>query len=101
MDSLLCYDCAFKHISDASEVWLEIENGYNTPDHYMKFVGSMSQAANHLIEKHPDMATEIRMARKAWWDSKLLQTDVVRPTFEKWAERIWALAAGADNGKES
>jgi hypothetical protein len=100
VNSLLCYDCAFKHLSDAAEVWVEIENGYSTPDHYMKFVGSMSQAANHLIEKHKDLATEIREARKAWWDSKILGLESERPVFEKWAEKVWQLAVGATNGEE-
>lgn len=96
--TMLCYDCAFKHLSDASEVFNEIENGYSQPDHYLKFVGAMSQASNHLLEKHPDMAAEIRIARKDWWDAKHLGLDVTRPPFEKWAGDIWKLA-GDSYGK--
>jgi len=84
----LCYDCAFKHISDAATIWNEIENGYNVPNHFMKFVGAMSQAADHLLEKHPDVAAEIRLARKEWFDQKVLGL-VYRPDFESWAETVW------------
>ena len=105
----LCYDCAFKHISDAATIWNEIENGYGVPDHYMKFVGALSQAADHLLEKHPDLSVAIREARKEWFDSKVLG-GTFRPPFEDWAMRVWELIAvnaatsvmkEVEDGKES
>lgn len=104
----LCYDCAFKHISDASTIWNEIENGYGVPDHYMKFVGALSQAADHLLEKHPELSFAIREARKEWFDSRVLGGKF-RPPFEDWAMQVWELITvnaaeisikGTEDGKE-
>lgn len=90
MDNQLCYDCAFKHISCAYVVWAEIRNGYNEPGHYMKFVGHMAHAEEHLIDRHDDMPGQIREARKLWWDAQLTGA-TYRPPFEEWLQAIWEM----------
>ncbi len=95
----LCYDCAFKHISDAATIWNEIENGYNVPNHFMKFVGALSQAADHLVEKHPEVAAAIREDRKEWFDAKVMGS-TFRPRFEEWADFIWERILVSVNMKE-
>lgn len=90
MDTQLCYDCAFKHISAAYVTWCEIQDGYDRSDHYMKLVGNLVHAEEHLIDQHPDLAERIREARKAWWDSKALGGEC-RPPFEELAQSVWEL----------
>jgi hypothetical protein len=59
-----CYKCAFKHISSAKVIYDELRQGYHTdPLHVSWFVGEMSCAAAHLIDKQPDMADAIRTDR--------------------------------------
>ena len=90
MDNQLCYDFAFKHISCAYVVWAEISNGYDEPGHYMKFVGHMANAEEHLIDRHDDLPEQIREARKLWWDAKLTGA-TYRPPFEEWLQTIWEM----------
>ncbi len=67
-----CYDCAFKHLAEAYVVWFEIENGYQNPEHYLKFVGNLAQAEAHLVSKHPALAASIRECRKGWFDARVM-----------------------------
>jgi len=84
-----CYDCAFKHLSAAYEVWLEIEGGYDEVEHFMKLVGNLAQAEAHLIVSQPKLAADIREHRKKWFDARVLGVRYVVP-FTELAVGLWA-----------
>lgn len=83
----LCYDCAFKHLAMAQAAWYEVMNGYAQSDHYLKVVGHLAHAEEHLAERHQDLSEKIRTARKAWWDATLLGA-AFRPPFEELAQEV-------------
>lgn len=96
----LCYDCAFKHISCAQIAWAEVNNGYRQADHIAKVMGNLSLAEEHLLERHKDLAENIREGRKDWWDA-LIQGAIYRPPFEEWLQRIWELTLADFHSSET
>jgi hypothetical protein len=98
-----CYDCAFKHLSMAYEVWFEIEGGYQNAEHYMKMVGNLAQAESHLLVSQPELAADIREHRKKWFDARVLGVRYVVP-FTELATSLWAailVEAHKDGEEES
>jgi len=79
-DSQLCYDCAGKHLSSASVAWDQIKNGQ--PASWIDLIGNLAHAEEHLIEKHEELAGEIRKDRKTAWAAMLEGTGIPRPEFE-------------------
>lgn len=79
LDSQLCYDCAIKHLSEASESFKQIETN---PKAWIHIIGNLSHAANHLVENHPKFANEIRNIRKNFMDNlmigKLTKFDITK-----------------------
>lgn len=69
LDSQLCYDCAMKHLTEAHESFKEVKQN---PRAWIFIIGNMSHAANHLVERHPKLANEIRSFRKKFMDNMLV-----------------------------
>jgi hypothetical protein len=82
LDTQFCFDCALKHLSEAS-----VE--YNGKDKlsWIKVVGNMASASNHLIEKYEAIANEIRVERKKYSDS-LISGKAYRPDFENLSMKV-------------
>ena len=96
MDSAhFCYDCTFKHLSRARVLWNEVMNGYENVDHIGYVVGHMASAEEHIFERHPKIANEIREGRKKFWDS-CLAGDIERPEFEIYLQHVWDAAITID-----
>ncbi len=62
-----CTDCARKHLAQAAILMLEAEQGY--PLHAWWAVGHMGEAADELVDAHPDIAAVIREHRLAYMAS--------------------------------
>lgn len=83
-----CYECAFKHLSVASRVWVELQNGYGDDvGHISAFLGDLACAAEHLYETQPELASSIRNDRivllKEFVDKPGLPPNT-RPSFEEY-----------------
>lgn len=57
-----CLFCARKHLAQAAVLLGEAANGY--PEHVWLAIGHMAEASDELIASYPDLAREIRAARK-------------------------------------
>ena len=58
---LACFECAKKHLGQASALIIEAELGY--PLHKWLAVGHLAEAEAELIKDHKDLAIIIRDAR--------------------------------------
>jgi hypothetical protein len=59
-----CYKCAFKHVSTARRIGVELLYGYKEDtQHISDFIGELSCAADHIILVEPDLSDGIRQLR--------------------------------------
>jgi len=103
VNNQLCYDCAFKHVSAAWVAWCEIYDGYKRPDHFMKVIGHLAHAEEHLVDRHVEIAEKLREERKLFWDA-IVMDGFYRPCFEEINDSIWDLVQqdlGNDEVEES
>jgi len=70
LDSQLCYDCATKHLAEAQVSYNQMNKD---PRAWVLVIGNLSHAANHLVEKHPNLSNIIREMRKDFMDQLMFE----------------------------
>jgi hypothetical protein len=100
MPTQLCYDCAVKHLADAATAWKEMEGGNKTS--VFEVLGNLSHASNHLVERHPELASDIRNERKSVWEALATPNKPFsRPNFNALIESVFAAAGHEKTLEES
>lgn len=102
-----CYKCAFKHIAQASKVFDELRQGYEADvSHIGEVVGNLACAADHLLDKQPDLSNEIRSDRVEFLNSVVEnpgKSPIVSPDFSGYLRVLFELMLDEErmkNGRE-
>lgn len=74
----MCINCALKHLAEAKISFDKIED-FNE---FIKVIGNMSHASNHLVEDNEVLANYIRDERTKFYNSYIDKIDIYEPNFE-------------------
>lgn len=93
INGMLCYDCAIKHISDASVYYMQLVNNPDDIQAFMMIIGNLNHASDHLVEQHESEANYIREERKRFYMSYLVNvTETYQPNFDEMMNKVFKLA---------
>ena len=92
---LFCYRCAYKHLSMAFRVWDELHSGYaGDTAHTASLMADLAWASEHLQDRQPDIAAQIRSARLLIMEELITrpgEAPTTRPAFEEYLQLVLSL----------